>query len=111
MPANFDEVLWIGFGSIRWPQGPLTDLDPTEVPNWVEAWVIQANTGAAASFAAGPAGFATANRWIANNPVWQKGVFQPGPAKGIALIWGTVTSPAAVPFPTHFEWTDDVQLR
>jgi hypothetical protein len=107
--GNFDEVLFIFAGGIQWPQGPLT-LDPNEVPRWVEAWVVQANTGAAQSFYGTNSDFPGGTRWIANTEYYRRGNFQPGPAVGTALVWAHI-GPLSSGFPTHFLWTDEIQLR
>jgi hypothetical protein len=105
--GNFDEVLFISAGGIEWPQGPLT-LDPFEVPLWVEAWVVQPNTGAAQSFFGTSVDFG-GNRWIADDVYWHAGTFQPGPAIGTALVWANIGVGSG--FATHFLWTDEIQLR
>jgi hypothetical protein len=108
--GNFDGVLFIFAGGIQAAQGPLT-LDPNEVPIYVEAWVVQANTGAAASFF-GNLGAVVAPRWIANVPYYQKGTFQPGPAVGTALVWARINpGGGGALVPAHFLWTDSFQLR
>jgi hypothetical protein len=103
--GNFDEILFIFAGRIQWPQGPLT-LDPNEVPRYVEAWVVQANTGAAQSFIGTFPPNPPWNRWITNANHYHWGNFQPGPALGTALVWGRIGGLA-----TQFLWTDEVQLR
>ena len=104
--GNFDEVLFIFGGGIRWPQGPLS-LDPNENPIWVEAWVVQDQTGAAQSFVG--LTFPGMNRWVTNINKYHRGVFQPGPALGTALVWGNIAVGAG--YPTQFLWKDEIQLR
>lgn len=91
MPRNWDPSQNINFttGHVEWPQGPMTfeDVGGKNVqPKWVEAWVMQSDTGASQRTAQ-RSGWAP-DRWTADGipPGWRNGNFSDGPALGIALV-------------------------
>lgn len=119
MPRNWDTYQNVNSNThqVEWPTGPLTwDLGvepPT--PKWVEAWVVQTNTGAIQETGTGasqrtaqwrPESWAP-GRWTADGipPGWKNGTFQSGlPASGIALL----ATHNAQTNTDEFEWWVDV---
>jgi hypothetical protein len=103
MPKNWDPSQNLNNGQVEWPQGPLTDdygQDfPTAgwTPKWVDAWVVQADSGEVATAAigasqatrqGGPNAAWAPGRWTADGipPGWRSGTFEKGLALGIALL-------------------------
>ena len=73
-------------GQVEWPQGPLIDFTTDDV-KYVEAWVVQRQTGASQRSAKNNPGPGL-SYWIADDAslTWRTGTFQPGWAIGIALV-------------------------
>jgi hypothetical protein len=82
---DFDQTLKAG--QVEWPHGPLIDFLTDDV-RYVEAWVVQRQTGATASQRYRAQNLGTnLSTWIANHVTpWGTGTFQLGPAVGIALV-------------------------
>jgi hypothetical protein len=118
MAANWDSMQTLNNGRVEWPTGPITGLNPSEEPRWVEAWVVQADAGAVFPFegikyvgssqssghtphwsgwGAGPY-----TMWKADDPGWAYGNFTSGFALGIALL--AYRDTATNPNTTEFEW-------
>lgn len=99
-------------GFVEWPAGPLVLADG-ELMVRVEAWVMQKTTGAIQMtfqdvFPTGPVS------WIANKvswpkppgfPPWSGGLFQPGPALGIAVAIATKKS-----VQSYYWWSEEIGL-
>jgi len=94
---------------VEWPTGPLSVVSGTELPTYLEAWVVQRSTGASQGTAqtAFPK-FASPGTWTANTPVWRNGSFQAGPALGIALV---ASHDSATNTDAFFWWVDEIELR
>jgi hypothetical protein len=93
MPGNWISQQTLNNGRVERPTGPTGTLKKGFEVAWVQAWVVQGGT-----MADGPdvnsgsvqsttqsSGFQQ-GEWCASEPGWTTGSFQPGRAKGIALM-------------------------
>jgi hypothetical protein len=87
-------------GQVEWPQGPLIDFTTDDV-KYVEAWVVQRQTGASQRYWDKNLGKGLTT-WIARRSGWKTGEFEPGPAVGIALVSWEDTDDTY-----HFIWWAD----
>lgn len=110
MPGgNWDYNQNLNAGQVEWPTGPLTVAPTgTEIPTWVEAWVLQRATGASQRTVQS-SGWVT-GQWTADGHVWREGRFQAGPALGIALV-STRDSATNPPTARHYWWIDMINLN
>src|SRR4029079_370733 len=90
---------------VEWPKGPM-QLNPNEIPTWVEAWVGQDSSGA--SQVSYQVSFGSRTRWNANKFRWMEGSFRRGPALGIALL---STKRRRGGQPAYFWWVEEITLR
>jgi hypothetical protein len=98
MPANWYPVQTLHGGRVEWPKGPITGLTGTDVPMWVDAWVVQGGGQYAGTVLHGPsqstshspswAGWtAPYNSWTADVAGWANGQFTPWRfALGISVL-------------------------
>jgi hypothetical protein len=99
MPGNWDNNQHLtAAGRVEWPTGPVTGLNAGDVPEWVDAWIVQGQgegpnailLGPSQSTSHGPSwsgwGAPPYNRWTADVAGWAAGQFTPGPALGISLL-------------------------
>jgi hypothetical protein len=101
--GNWDPNQTLNGGRVKWPTGPLTDIPASQVRR-VEAWVVQDTTGA--SQRTKQTGNFQQGRWKADEGRWTRGVFQAGPADGIAVVsWRDAKGRYH-----SYWWYDDINL-
>src|SRR5262245_59595383 len=116
MPANWDSTLHLNqaTGFVEWPEGPLSP-DGDETILRVEAWVMQATTGAVQMTYQTAFNTHPVSRWKADQvwypqagtpgTPWANGLFEPGPALGTAVAIATKGN-----VQSYYWWSQEVEL-
>jgi hypothetical protein len=89
MGGNWNIFQNLNEGRVEWPTGPLVFNSPSEIPKWLEAWVLQGENGSVGtSQKTAQSQFGAPGWWTADGipPGWIQGSFQAGPALRIALL-------------------------
>jgi len=82
--GNWDPNQTLNGGRVEWPKGSLIGFVPSDNLRHLEAWVVQDTTGATQRTE--QTGNWNLQSWTAKDGRWTEGTFQPGPAKGWAVV-------------------------